>query len=112
MGLANLLSPPSGPNGWQEFWFNNWIDHQTIQQAVNKTQGVNNETYQIDPWSDAAKDELLQKHQLYHNDMNSALGLNGSDLSVLDFKDKEAVKNWVNSHYLEHQSVRLYLTTI
>ena len=112
MGLANLFRPAPGDDGWQEFWFNNWIDHQDIQQAVNKLKGLNNEVYQIDPWNEQAKDAILLRHQFFHNDMNSALGLNGSDLTSLDFKDKEAVKGWIYSHYLEHQSVRLFLPGI
>ena len=109
MGLANLYLPQPGREGWETFWFNNWIDHQDIQQAIQKKYSVNQTVYVIDPWVDFDANGILQRHQQYHNDMNSVLGLSGSDLSSINFKDQEAVKSWCFTHYLDHQSVRLVL---
>lgn len=102
MGLANLYRPPE--DGWDDFWFNNWIDHQDIAQAITKQNNVSMTIYVIDPWSDASADGILERHQQYHNDMNSALGLAGQDLSDLNLEDETKVKAWQWIHYLEHQA--------
>ena len=109
MPLANLYLPEPGPEGWRNFWFNNWIDHQTIQQAIQSKYAVNQTVFVIDPWADFDASGILQRHQQYHNEMNSQLQLSGSDLSVLDFKKQEDVKAWCYSHWLEHQSVHQFL---
>lgn len=102
MGLANLFRPAPGADGWQEFWFNNWIDHQDIQQAIQKQLSVNQDIYIINPWLDADAAAILQRHQQFHNDMDGALGINGEDLSSIDFKNERAIEEWVFAHYQDH----------
>ena len=109
MGLANLFRPPPGSAGWQEFWFNNWIDHQDIQQAIQKELQVNQEIYIIQPWIDSDIPAILQRHQQFHNDMNGALGINGQDLSTLDINSEKAIEEWVWQHYSEHQAAHQIL---
>ena len=102
MGLANLFRPAPGDDGWQEFWFNNWIDHQDIQQAIQAQLSVNQEIYIINPWLDSDAAAILQRHQQFHNDMDGALGINGEDLSSIDFKNQRAIEEWVFQHYQDH----------
>ena len=102
MGLANLFRPAPGDDGWQEFWFNNWIDHQDIQQAIQAQLSVNQEIYIINPWLDSDASAILQRHQQFHNDMDGALGINGEDLSSIDFKNQRAIEEWVFQHYQDH----------
>lgn len=109
MGLANLLRPPPGEDGWQEYWFNNWIDHQDIQQGIQKNLGINQTIYVIDPWITQDANGILQRHQQYHNDMNAALDLNGSDLSTLNLKDPQAILGWAFTHWQEHQAAHAAL---
>lgn len=100
MGLANLFNPEI--EGWTNFWFCNWIDHQEIQQAIQKKTGANEQVFVITPWADVDANGILQRHQQYHNNMNAALGIDGQDLSTLDFKDPRAVADWAYAHYQEH----------
>lgn len=100
MGLVNLVTPDL--TGWSFFWWNNWIDHQEIQQAIQKQTGMNDTIYVIIPWDQDAADSLLEKHQQYHDDMNDALGLGGQDLSNVDFKNPQAIRAWAWLHYQEH----------
>ena len=102
MGLANLFRPAPGDDGWQEFWFNNWIDHQDIQQAIQAQLSVNQEIYIINPWLDSDASAILQRHQQFHNDMDGAVGINGEDLSSIDFKNQRAIEEWVFQHYQDH----------
>ena len=102
MPLPNIYYPPPGKEGWQTFWFNVFIDHQDIQQAVNKQLGVNDPIYPILPWVEENANNLLELHQEFHNDMNGALGLASQDLSTIDFKDPASVQSWCYNHYQEH----------
>lgn len=107
--LANIVAPPDGQNGWETFWFNNWIDHQQIQQAILAQSGVDQVIYVIDPWTNSDANGILQRHQQYHNDMNEALNLGGQDLSTIDFNNAESLKSWLQQHFTEHQSARAAL---
>lgn len=100
VGLVNLLAPRLAD--WPFFWWNNWIDHQEIQQAIQKVTTINDTIYVIIPWNQDGADALLEKHQQYHNDMNDALNLGGQDLSNIDFKNPAAIQQWAWLHYQEH----------
>ena len=115
MSLPNILIVPPSKDGWTQFWFDNWIEHQEICQKIQaKTNtatppapnnGTNNTVYVITPWVDEDANGILQRHQEYHDDMNLALKLQGQDLSVIDFDNPASVRGWVWNHYQEHLAV-------
>jgi hypothetical protein len=109
MGLVNLSAVDPELRQWTDFWFNNWIDHQEIQQALQKKTGINFPVYLIDPWVESSSNAILKRHQFYHNDMNSIIGINGQDLSEINFEDQTAVQAWVYQHYQEHLAARQVL---
>ena len=106
MGLVDLATAHTN---WKQFWFNNWISHQDIVQAIAKQKHVKLTMYPIDPWDDAAKDNLLMWHFQYHNEMNQTLGINGTDLSVLDMHDPNALQQWTWQHFNEHLAANVAL---
>lgn len=106
MGLVNLINAQPGPQGWDFYWFANWVDHQEIQQEIQSQFSINFPIYVIEPWNSAGADNILLQHQLFHNDMNGITGVSGEDLSRLNFKDQQAVKDWIYQHYQEHMQVR------
>src|SRR6516225_4642254 len=106
MGLVDLSTAHTN---WNQFWFNNWIGHQGIVQAIAKQKHVQLTMYDIDPWIDEDKDNIIARHFQYHNEMNFVLGIGGQDLSVLDFKDPNAVQQWVWQHFNEHQAANAAL---
>ena len=115
MSLPNILTVAPTEDGWKDFWFNNWIEHQEICQQIQAStntavppapnNGINNTVYIITPWVDEDANGILQRHQEYHDDMNLALGLQGQDLSVVNFDNPTSLRDWVWNHYLEHQAV-------
>ena len=110
MGLPDLYFPPSlTENGWREYWFQHWIDHQDIVQAIQAKTGLQLQMYLIDPWVDSDKDGILERHQQYHNDMDLALGIAGNDLTSVDQKKENEVKSWVYLNYQEHLSAHTIL---
>ena len=106
MGLVNLWTPALSEGGWRDFWFYNWIDHQDIAQAIQAQVKIPQTLYVIIPWDQQHADAILERHQRFHNDMNSAIGTGGQDLSIIDFKNKAAVEQWIYAHYQEHLRLR------
>ena len=106
MGLPNIFYPPPGDDGWKEFWFFHFQDHLEIMQKIQKFKNVKLTEYPIAPWMNEGKDVILELHQQYHNDLNEQLGLNGNDLSSLNFEKQGEVRSWVYLNYEEHYNAR------
>jgi hypothetical protein len=114
MGLPNLYEPPPQDHAgwWDEFWFQNWIDHQDIQQAIladTAAGNPNDPIYVIIPWVASDATGCLLRHQFFHNDMNNITGYGGQDLTNLNFKDPQSVQDWVYNHYQEHLAAHTFL---
>jgi hypothetical protein len=103
ISLAYLFTPPPHQDGWKDFWFYNWLSHEDIVQAIGKQKNVPLTMYMLQPWTKSDMGGQLVRHQAFHTDMNQVLGIQGQDLSILDTEDTQAVKDWVWSHYAEHQ---------
>jgi hypothetical protein len=105
MSLAQLLYPPSIQSGWAEWVFANLQHHQAIIDAARQTGKANLILYQIYPFNSQDPEGWLLQHQSQHDDMNQVYGVNGSDLSTLDFQNKRDVDAWLQLHFYEHQDV-------
>lgn len=105
MGLVNI----SAFAGINDFWWNNWNDHLEIVEAINKAMGLNLPTYVIHPWQEGDQAGILERHQQLHNDMQEALGIQGSDLQLVDFGDPSSRDAWVYSNYQQHLQARTIL---
>lgn len=81
-------------------------DHLEILEAIQKAANIKLTQYLIDPWLDADKERILEAHQQYHNDFNGILGINGSDLSEVDFTKQNEVKAWVQINFQDHMNAR------
>ena len=114
MGLPNLLGAPphDHPGYWDEFWFQNWVDHQEIQEKFTHADDLGNPNlnlYVIIPWVANDVNRILLQHQQMHNDMNAFVGAVSQDLTSLNFKDPESVQEWVYNHYQEHLAAHTFL---
>lgn len=58
--------------------------------------------YQIDPIPPTEPTQWLQNNQLYHSDMNGALGVPGSDIEDVNLADDRQKQAWIYLHYQEH----------
>jgi hypothetical protein len=105
MSLAALLYPPPTPNGWQEWVYQNLTHHEAIISAARQSRNAGLILYQIYPFNSEDPEGWLLQHQSQHNDMNGLFGVNGSDLSTLDFSNKRDVDAWLQLHFYEHQDV-------
>jgi hypothetical protein len=108
MPLVDLYQPGGGPGSdkWRAFWFFNWQDHWAIANQIQSVLKIPQTLYLITPWDQDFAEDILERHQRYHNDMNAAVGAGGQDLSIIDFNSKTAVQYWIESHYQEHLRLR------
>ena len=108
MTLANLLNIPNTPEEWAYFSFNNQDAHHQIFGAL-LNQGVRLSDYVLDPITPDSAATWLRIHQQAHTEFNSALGIQGNDLSTVDFKNPTEVAAWVQLHWSEHQQATVKL---
>lgn len=87
-------------------WYAHFQDHIEILQAIERQKNIKMVQYNIFPFNKAGLDIILEAHQQYHNDMNSVLEKNGTDLQELDIKDKKTVAVWANENFYEHYAAR------
>lgn len=107
MPLAQLSGVPRTPAdlaGWQ---FANVASHRDIIRQVQALKGIVLAEYPLepfDPQNPASLDNFLNLHQSMHSDFDRALGLPSYNLSEVDWTDINALAQWVNQHYIEHQA--------
>lgn len=58
--------------------------------------------YILDPIPDFDLQNWLRRHQQSHNDVNSALGVQGTDLTDVDFEKQDEREAWAELHAAEH----------
>lgn len=99
--LANLINVPNSSESWEEFFFNNRQQLTEIRQAIMAQHNVNLTEYVLYPVSEENFQGFLQANQQTHEDFNSVLGLQSSDLETVDPKDAKQLQNWVFLNYQE-----------
>jgi hypothetical protein len=102
MSLAAVLYPGPTEHGLEEFFWANYQHHLALIAAVKETHGIVMEQFQIYPPGLDPGESWSRQHQRQHDVMNSVLGIPGSDLSAVDFKDKKAFDGWAWNHFQQH----------
>ena len=100
--LANLANVPHNQIDLLQFSFANNDDHLRIIAAIFKQGNILLPTYILDPIPTADIGAWLYVHQTVHNQMNSVLSIDGSDLTSVDFGKQDELAAWIWQHYREH----------
>lgn len=110
MGFPTLYNVPTDDSEMARFAFENRMHHMAIDDTLS-SKGVRPLGYVLEPIFQSDMTAWLLRHQEVHNLMNGALGLEGNDLTTVDFNDKGQVASWINlhanEHYLVAQSLKL-----
>jgi len=104
MGLAVLLNLPVTPELITQFSFSNQDSHQKIADAILRKFNMTIPIYPLDPIP-PTKEGLLTwglNHQSAHNAQNEILGIQGQDISEVDFKSEGELASWIQEHFIEH----------
>lgn len=83
-------------------WYAHYQHHLEIVQAIQKQKSVKLNIHPIYPFNVKNIQSILLNHQLFHDDMNSVLGLNGVDLQTVNLKDKTEQGIWTDQNFREH----------
>lgn len=105
MALPHILYPPPTKGGWQEWLYQHFTQHKDIIGAVQQTRGLSltlGRIWPIDPSDKAQLEVFLEDHQQMHNEMNALLGVQGNDLSDVDFQNKKEADVFYWFNYQEH----------
>jgi hypothetical protein len=105
--LPALLNAPKTPLDWQRWSFDNRTSHDAIRAGILAKGGPNLADLVLDPIDFADWRGWLLRHALTHEQMDAALGVQSTDLSVLDLNDAQAVESWIGTHQLEHYDAEL-----
>lgn len=103
MSLAQVLSPPPTPNGFEEWTFSHFQHHQAIIRGLMEVKNLRATLYMIYPFNPKDSQTWLELHQQLHNDYESALGISSNDLSSLDFSNQKQVDTWYYLNYSSHR---------
>ena len=109
MAIGTLFTLPNTADDWLQFSFANLDSHIKIAAAIQKKYGTLISTYPLDPipWLDFDRKIInpvwLYNHQAAHNFQNAILGIEGNDLTVLDWSRPDEVASWIDLHANEHR---------
>src|ERR1700744_6719308 len=97
MPLPDLLNVPRTKADWDRWGFAHRDHHNLIRQAIyEKSNGQDNLfEYQLDPIPSSEISDWLSRNQQSHDDCNGILGIQGTDLEGVDFRDEKQLTYWV-----------------
>lgn len=107
--LAGLLNIPHSADDWAKWSFNHKLSHDLIRATIKKVYSEDLTDYIVDPIDMRNPHEFLQNNSELHNDMNSVLQLNGTNLQDADLSKPNELAAWINYHYFEHNYAELKL---
>lgn len=105
MALAILTEDPQTPADFMAWGFANMAHHRDIIRVLSEQSGEYLAEYVIDPFNPLSHDDFQAwryLHQSMHDDMNRVLGIEGYNLSELDWLDEEERIVWLSAHANEH----------
>jgi hypothetical protein len=112
--LALLWNLPTSPAEFAEWTFNHQAAHQDINRFVglkfapngSPGTGLTLPSYVLDPLNPDDPNMVLTwayQHSIMHYNQDLILGIQGYDLTELDWRDTDIMQQWLAQHASEHQ---------
>lgn len=83
--------------------------HNRIRRGILTTYSINLTDYQIEPINPNDLTSFLQNNSNLHDDMNSVLKLQNSDLQDANLQEPRELDAWIKLHALEHYNAETTL---
>jgi hypothetical protein len=99
MPIANLFFVPQTPEQEAAWSFSHLANHRDFIRTVQQKFGIVLPEYAIDPFGD----DVADLHQTLHNDLDSLIGVQGFDLSEVNWKDPQQRAAWIFLNATLHQ---------
>lgn len=100
--LPALNNIPHSSEDWAHWSWHHRDSHDRIRKAIGKTLNVSLGDYQVEPINPNDLTDFLQNNSQLHDDMNSALGLQSTNLQDANLQDEHEMAAWIKSHAQEH----------
>ena len=101
-GLANLFNVPSTDEERAAWSFSHMAHHRDINQAIYILTNLALPEYIIDPIDVNDPAQWEYQHQLMHDNQNAILGIQGQDLTGIDWQNLNLLTAWVFLNSSEH----------
>jgi hypothetical protein len=102
-GLANLYNVPSTDEERAAWSFSHMAHHRDINARIYLLVKIALPEYILDPIDPRDSGTWEYQHQLMHDNENQILGIQGQDLTGIDWKDPNLLAAWIwlnaNEHY-------------
>jgi len=103
-GIANIFNVP-GNEAELAVWASAHLSHhRDINRRIFELTGIALSEYVLDPIDPFNSHVWEAQHQIMHTNMDAILGIDGFDLSDVDFTDPDTLAGWItlnaNEHYI------------
>ncbi len=101
-GLADLYNVPTTDEERAQWSFAHLAHHRDINQRIYTLIRVALPEYIIDPINIDDPGDWEYQHQLMHDEQNQILGIQGQDLTGVEWKDERLLAGWIFLNSSEH----------
>ncbi len=101
--VADLYNVPSSDAERAQWAFAHMAHHRDINRRIYELVKVSLPDYILDPINVDDTGDWEYQHQVMHDNQNALLGINGYDLSEVQWKDQAILAGWVFLNSYEHQ---------
>ena len=110
-GLADLFNVPVTDDERAQWLFAHMAHHRDINARIYQLIAVALPEYVLDPVDIDDPGQWEYQHQLMHDNQNVLLGIDGQDLTGIDWKDQSLLTGWIflnsNEHYQAAQILEI-----
>ncbi len=101
-GLAGIFNVPTTDEERAQWAFTHAAHHRDINARIYLLIKVALPEYILDPVNPDNAGEWEYQHQLMHDDQNTILGIQGQDLTGINWKDQNLLAAWIWLNANEH----------
>lgn len=112
MSLAQIAFPPPTESGLEEWAAWHWQHHVAIITAMQSVREIalpQRLIYPVNFNDPASVSIFLREHQQLHSDFGAILGIQGNDISNVDFTNQGERESWMWINFTSHQSASIAL---
>ncbi len=105
MSVAALYNVPETEAQLAEWSFVNAAAHRDIIRVVFERTGLQLDSFVLDPFNPnepTSMEAWSYQHQVMHQQMDAILGIQGYDLTDVDFEHPAVMAGWIAAHAIEH----------
>ena len=100
--IAALFNVPSNAQELSQWATAHATHHRDINRVLYQLTGADLPEFVLDPIDPSNTGVWEDQHQVMHQNQNAILGINGFDLSEVDFKNLDLLTGWITLNANEH----------